>query len=277
MRMKSGGRDAVGIPWLFVGLTHAISWALWILVILSGRDPKGSWLVVPYILGGFSPSVVGVLLLYRTRPVAERLLFWKSLVGFGRISARWYLFILLVIPASSALGILFDSLLAGQAPDFTTLKRVADDPLQIVQALVVALFFGSLSEELGWRGYALDRLRARWNALVASLVLGLVWFSWHLPLFFVHGTTQEGWGIGSIGFFGFLLSILALSVMTTWIYLGNGRSLLSAVLIHSVYNLVINLVPPSGRGFLIQGAIMALGAIFLVLNTGTNGPAARQA
>lgn len=275
--MKRGGRAANGIPWLFVGLTYSLSWALWILVILAGKDPRGSWLVVPYILGGFSPSVVGVLLLYRARPVGERARFWKSLVGFGRIRARWYLFILLVIPATYALGGMLDGRFDGQAPDFSALQRIAGNPLQIVEVLLIALFFGSLSEELGWRGYALARLLARRNALVSSLVLGLVWFAWHLPLFFVHGTLQEGWGVGSIGFFGFLLSLLALSVMTTWAYLGSGRTLLSAVLIHFVYNLAINLSLPSGRGLLVQGGILALAATLLVLRTGTDGPRARQA
>lgn len=70
--MRRGRCDACGIPWLFVGLTYGHSWIPWILIIVSGRDPKESWLVVPYILGGFVPSIVGVFLLYRIRPVGER-------------------------------------------------------------------------------------------------------------------------------------------------------------------------------------------------------------
>ena len=79
--MHQSRKDVIGIPWLFVALTYGISWVLWILVALSGRDAKGSWLFVPYVLGGFSPSVVGMFLLYRTRPARERPVFWKSLKG----------------------------------------------------------------------------------------------------------------------------------------------------------------------------------------------------
>ena len=275
--MHQSERDIVGIPWLFVGLTYGISWVLWILVILSGQDAKGSWLFVPYVLGGFSPSFVGVFLLYRTRPAGERPLFWKSLVGFRMISWRWHLFILLVIPAISALSVLLESFLAGHAANLSILRSMEDNPVQIVQILVIALFFGSLSEELGWRGFALARLQSKWNAFVSSLVLGLVWFCWHLPLFFVHGTTQKLWGFGSIGFFGFFLFVMASSVIITWVYNRNGKSLLSAVLIHCVSNLVVNLIPLSGEGFFIQGAILVIVAVLFVLFSGTKGPAARQA
>jgi uncharacterized protein len=275
--MHQGRKEVIGIPWLFVGLTYGISWALWILVILSGRDAKGSWLFVPYVLGGFSPSVVGVFLLYRTRPAGERPLFWKSLTGFGRISWRWYLFIFLVLPAVFAVSALLESVLAGPAVDFSVLRLVSDNPVQVVQILVIALFFGSLSEELGWRGFALGRLQAKWNALVSSIILGLLWFCWHLPLFFVNGTTQKVWGFGSVGFFGFFLFLMASSVIMTWVYNRNGGSLLSAVLIHCVSNLVLNLVPLSGQGLFIQGSILAIVAVLCVLFSGTKGPAARHA
>jgi membrane protease YdiL (CAAX protease family) len=174
--MHQSRKEVIGIPWLFVGLTYGISWALWILVILSGQDAKGSWLFVPYVLGGFSPSIVGVFLLYRTRQAGERPLFWKSLIGFGRISWRWYLFILLVIPAIFTLSVLLESLLAGHAADLSVLRLIRDNPVQIVQILGIALFFGSLSEELGWRGFALGRLQSKWNAFVSSVILGLIWF-----------------------------------------------------------------------------------------------------
>jgi len=275
--MKQSKKETIGIPWLFVGLTYGISWALWILVILSGQDAKGSWLFVPYVLGGFSPSVVGVFLLYRTRPAEERPFFWKSLIGFGRISCRWYLFIFLVIPAIFALSVLLESLLAGHAANFLVLRLIRDNPGQIVQILVIALFFGSLSEELGWRGFALGRLQSKWNAFVSSIILSLIWFCWHIPLFFVNGTTQKLWGFGSIGFFGFFLFLMASTLIITWAYNRNGKSLLSAVLIHCVSNLVLNLVPLSGQGFFIQGAIFVIVAVLFVLFSGTKGPTARQA
>ena len=62
------------------------------------------------------------------------------------------------------------------------------------------LIIGPLSEEIGWRGYALERLQTRWNALTSSLIVGLVWALWHLPLFMMVGTSQHELGIPFIGF-----------------------------------------------------------------------------
>ena len=56
------------------------------------------------------------------------------------------------------------------------------------------LIIGPLSEEIGWRGYALERLQTRWNALTSSLIVGLVWALWHLPLFMMVGTSQYEFG-----------------------------------------------------------------------------------
>lgn len=53
-----------------------------------------------------------------------------------------------------------------------------------VMALQVALL-GPLSEELGWRGCALDALQTKWGALASSLVVGFFWSVWHVPLFFI--------------------------------------------------------------------------------------------
>lgn len=63
-------------------------------------------------------------------------------------------------------------------------------------------WFGPLPEELGWRGFALDRLQRRTTALRASLILGTLWALWHLPLFYMPGTYQAGLGAGTARFCG---------------------------------------------------------------------------
>lgn len=53
------------------------------------------------------------------------------------------------------------------------------------------LLGGPLGEEPGWRGYALPRLESAFGPVRGSLLLGLLWAGWHLPLFFYPGWTSS--------------------------------------------------------------------------------------
>jgi uncharacterized protein len=79
-------------------------------------------------------------------------------------------------------------------------SRVLAQPLSILFLLPVGLISGPIPEELGWRGSALDRLQARMRPLAASMALGLSWSLWHLPLFWISGTTQAGLGSNTLDF-----------------------------------------------------------------------------
>jgi membrane protease YdiL (CAAX protease family) len=166
-------------------------------------------------------------------------------VDFKRISAEWYLFILLVFPAVSALSILLHSLLGDPPSDFDVLAQIVANPTVLVGMVIGGIITGPLSEELGWRGFALDELRARWSPLVSSLIIAPFWWAWHLPLFFMSGTTQHVWGFGTPSFWLFMIGTAPLCVLLTWVYQKNDRSILAAVLLHFTYNFTLGLVPTS--------------------------------
>ena len=85
------------------------------------------------------------------------------------------------------------------------------------------LLLNALPEEYGWRGFALDRLQKKSSALSASLILGLIWALWHLPLFFIEGTTQA-----AIPMVQYMLQTVVLSIFYTWLYNNTGGSVLIA-------------------------------------------------
>lgn len=72
--------------------------------------------------------------------------------------------------------------------------------VSLISFIAYIFIFGPLPEDLGWRGYVLDELQERMNAVVASLVLGTLWAIWHLPLFFMNGTYQNEMGFGTAAF-----------------------------------------------------------------------------
>jgi membrane protease YdiL (CAAX protease family) len=126
-------------------------------------------------------------------------------------------------------------------------------------------WFGPLPEEMGWRGFALDRLQFRMTPLQASLVLGSVWALWHVPLFFIPGSYQAGLELGSPRSWIFLSSMVPLSVLMTWVYNNTSRSTLSAVLIHYSGNLCGALLEKTDRVAALELGFLTLAAVLVVL------------
>jgi len=98
-----------------------------------------------------------------------------------------------------------------------------------------ALVFGQLvvvaGEEPGWRGFALPRLIARFGPIVGTLLLGIAWAFWHLPLFMIAGTPQYG-----TGFLPFALMLMAWSMVITLLVMRARGSVVPAMLFHASAN-----------------------------------------
>jgi membrane protease YdiL (CAAX protease family) len=120
-------------------------------------------------------------------------------------------------------------------------------------------------EELGWRGYLLDRFQEKRSALMASLIIGLAWALWHLPLFFVGGTYQASLGIGTQAFWLFMLGVVPLSFVFTWVYNNTQRSILVAFLLHAMVNFTGELFDISPRANTISTLLWVIAALGITL------------
>jgi uncharacterized protein len=228
--------------------TFALSWLVWIPAAFTGQKAMEFPTVLLYGLGGFAPTIIGLRMLYRTAPLDLRRSFWHRLVDFKAIRPGWYAMVVLIFPVITGAAMLINTLLGGEQPGMMQWKQIAADPRMLVvsllMSLVITLFLGPLSEELGWRGFALDRMITRWGFFRAALLLGLIWGVWHLPLFFIPGTSHYSWGFGSSFFWLFLCTMVPLSLLVALAYQQNRRSILAAVMVHTMYNYVISMVFP---------------------------------
>jgi membrane protease YdiL (CAAX protease family) len=177
------------------------------------------------------------------------------------IKLRWLLFIFLVPAGVSTLSCLIFELFGGSLPKFQI------EPLFIPAAFVyVLIFLGPLGEEAGWRGFALKRLLTELSPIKAALLLGAVWSVWHLPLFFIDGTTQH-----KLTDFGlpaalacYLVYTVMISILITLVYVMTDENTLTALLFHAAANLSLGVVPLI---FIKSGAVILL----LVLGGTTAG------
>lgn len=252
----------------FFVLTFGLSWIFWVPAALSGQDVMSSLWVIPFLLGGFGPSAAGVIFLYQYRDKNERGEFWKRLVDFKRISPAWYGFILLIFPLLLGLSFLLEYLGSGNLPELAQVKGLMAQPLALVGLILGGLLTGPLSEELGWRGFGLDRLQERWSPLLSSLVIAPLWWAWHLPLFWMSGTSQSEWWVGGVHFWIFLVQIVPLSILLTWAANHNRKSILAPVLLHFTFNTFYSLAHPlSARTAVIMAVLLILTAGGMVLSS----------
>lgn len=257
--------SAVARPWTFLGLTLGFTWALeFLAAAVSGSAP--AWVVTAlHWSGGLMPLAVAVALILRKHDRPFRRDYWRRLVDPRRIGLGWYAVLLLYTPLKACVAAAIDLALGGTGIAPEAFSRLVKNPALIVPTLVFWLVFGPIPEEPGWRGYALDGLQARTSALSASLVVGVVWSLWHLPLFYIPGTWQaEQVGLGTQGFWLFMLVIVIESSLYTWIYNNTSQSTLSAILFHFVGNAFGELFALSERAQ-VYSFLFALVAVLCVV------------
>jgi uncharacterized protein len=148
------------------------------------------------------------------------------------------------MPLMAAFSVWINRLLGGEEPGPSTLQNILQQPVMLVPILLISIIAGALSEELGWRGFAQERMTRRWGLPAALAALAVIWGVWHLPLFFIPGTSQHGWGWGSTFFWLFLLNFIPLTVWLGLAYDRNQGSILAAVLIHFLFNFTMSLIFP---------------------------------
>jgi membrane protease YdiL (CAAX protease family) len=239
----------------FILSVFLFSWLFWGIGIASGQPSTAFPNVIFYMLGGSGPTLVALFYVFRYFDRETRRDFWARLLGYRRLSSSAWILCLFGIPVLILAAIALDSLLSGQLAPMPNLQMLAAQPAVIPMFVLIMLIGGALSEELGWRGILLDRLQQKWSPLLASLILALVWWTFHLPLFFLRGTTHYEWGLFSPMFWLFLFNVVPLTACLTLAYNHTGRSILSAVLIHFSYNFALALLAPiSVRAY----AILAL-------------------
>ncbi len=239
---------SVGNPWIFFGVTFAITWGFWLAAVALGVRFDSATGLVLLLLGLTGPGATGILFVYLVYDERGRTDFWSRVKQIRRISGRWLLVILLLAPIIAIIAVSVEILLGGTSATLGDwIYEVNTNPTAFLPTLAFATI-APLLEELGWRGYALDRLQLKRSALISSVILGTVWAVWHLPLFFIEGSYQHDMvGFGTLEFWMFMIGIIPVSVAITWVYNNTARSILVAILMHGWINFTLQSIELTGR------------------------------
>ncbi|GAB2669321.1 hypothetical protein GCM10027271_31550 [Saccharopolyspora gloriosae] len=182
-------------------------------------------------VAAFVPAVAALILTYRAEGAAGARALLRRVVDHRRITGKaWYLPVLL-LPVVCLILTWAPTVLIGL--DFQPQPELALSTALLFAAVFLAAAAG---EELGWSGYALEPLRRRWGALGGGLVLGVVWWAFHIPSILQSG---QGPVLFVLGFFG----TVGMRVLWTWLFANNGGSVCAIIVVHAVTNMCSSYVP----------------------------------
>jgi len=214
----------------FFFLTFAITWAMWFPAALTklsgsasilGPDKVGSFArwapgIAAIIISAFLAGKHGIGDLFRPLKI------WK-------VPFSWYLFVLLFQPALFFVSKWIDLSLLGKSYEVITPLSTLDIDapfIFIAISVIISAIPGAFMEELGWRGFALPRLQKQNNALIASIILGLIWGFWHIPsIIYLEGTDVFNMVLA-------VVNTIAVTILFTWIFNNTQGSLLLVTMFH---------------------------------------------
>ena len=259
--------EGVRVPLRFFAVTFAWSWIVWTPLVLAGlrviqldEDLRALLTFPALALGAFGPAVGACFAVWTLEGRAALAAFLRRFASL-RFGWRAWLAMFVVLGAVNVVAWYLPELFGYARP-----------PMLLPTALVfpvwwlLMVFLGGGQEEVGWRGYILEPLEARFGLWGGNVVLGVVWSVWHAPLWFVPGSTQA-----SMPFVAFTMGTIGLSFFFSWLMKASGGRPMAGLMVHGAYNAFIPLFPtiateedPSQvRWWLHQVLLLVVGAVFL--------------
>ena len=233
---------------VFFALAYGLSWAAWTPYILSANGLGWIPLRFPEVLG--TSQLLGMLPGAYLGPLTAAFVVtagaegraglrsWSQRLVRWRVGWRWYLFVLAGVPATILLATYALPAAWGHVATVGIVVVAAYLPMLFVQFVTTAI-----AEEPGWRDFALPRLQSRFGAVRGTVVLGLLWGGWHLPLFL---TEWGGWpNVSWVSPVEFVACCVPLSLVMTWVFNRTRQSLPIVMVLHASINATYSLVWPT--------------------------------
>jgi membrane protease YdiL (CAAX protease family) len=211
------------IPVRFFIITFFWTWLFWVPFIFIGHGhPIMS-------IGAFGPAIAAFITLLTTNGKGSIKKFFKL---FFSLNFGWkvWLTIFGILGISIIMAYILPKVFGiNEVPPY--LPNIYVFPLFLLQMI----FLGGGQEEIGWRGFILPILEKRFGLSIGSFVMGVIWALWHLPLWFISGTSQQEY----MNYFAFFISCIGLSYILSWIIAESANRMLSGVIVHGTINVLL--------------------------------------
>ena len=208
----------------FIMITFIVSWLLWLPAVLNRYLFIPDSLLLFSMFANMVPSVIGIIFLNKYHKG-----WYKNKL---KVKVNWMI-VLTIIVYIPLQGLVSYLLTKGIDTNYTENIQWSN----VVLFVPILFIGGPLGEEFGWRGFLQDALTEK-NMFRGTLILGLVWSLWHLPLFFIEGTVQS-----HIPFLQFMLQNTLFAFYYTWFYNRTHGSIIWMIIFHAVANVSAAMFP----------------------------------
>ena len=249
-------------PVRFYLFVFAFTWAFWIPAALAPENLRMTFM----LLGLLVPPVTAIITILTSGNKALKTDFRQKMFGAFRLKPPVVIGAVGVFLGIIAVSILL-STFAGQS--LKQFSFVEDFSFSIGGTpTLLVLVLAALLEELGWRGYAEDAIASYCSWWKESVIFGLVWALWHLPLFFIQDTYHYNiLQQNPLYMANFFVSIMPLGFIVTWVYVKNNRSILASMIFHFFVNLLQEKVALTQTTKCVETLVLfAAAAIVVALN-----------
>ncbi len=228
-------------------LIMVICWGLCVLCSLNGISLNDNYLLyLPYLLGGWSPTIASFISLKKNNKVTTFKEWLKNVFDFKHNILSYLMVIILGI-----LFILPQCLISGYENGA---------PLFVIIFMIPLMIFGGGLEEAGWRYILGSELEKKYKFVISTLIVSVIWWLWHLPLFYIQGVSQYGqnylaFGINVLGL-SFALASIKKTTNSVWL----------CVLFHCIANSLsgVYLIYDNILGNIVTAIILIIASIILV-------------
>jgi len=226
-------------PLRFFLVTFMWSWIIWTPLILGSNkiipvsDKLLSIATIPIIMiGVYGPLAGALFALHKEKGKGSMKKYLRSFLDF-RLGWNAYVLPILIFGGSTFIA-WFSPELFGEE----RLPMLLPSLWTFIPYLLIMILLGGGQEEFGWRGYALPILESKYGTWFANIILGIIHAFWHLPLWFITGTSQTCMNFG-----GFILLIVGYSFILSWIRKISGNKPFSGLYSHGLANAFIPFMP----------------------------------
>ncbi len=251
-------------PVRFYVTCFVTTWIFWIAAAITGKsgDDNGVSMIL-MLFGLMSPAVTAVTTVLTSKNKTLKQDLKRKMIGFYRINPLSILAGIIGFMVIVVLSV-FLSLLFGQSIDQLSFTEDFSFSIGGTSALLTILL-AAVIEEIGWRGYGEDSVAAYFSWFTESIIFGFVWALWHLPLFWIEGTYHYGLRELGIGYvLNFLISVVPMGFLTTWVYVKNNRSMLACIIFHLFVNTMQEKIAMTPQTKCVETIIVFIAATLIV-------------